>query len=90
MSYIICEHIPKVVATNYAIFKSDSFEWSHWQSTLGLAITAILTDPKTHDYEPIRDNALAYLSREKHLRVFAIPELLSLPELHAQHPELFI
>lgn len=90
MSYIICEHIPKVVATNYAIFKSDSFEWSHWQSTLDLAISAILTDPKTHDYEPIRDNTLACLSSEKHLRLIVIPELLSLPELHAQHPELFI
>ena len=90
MSYVIAEHIPKTEYTNYAIFKTSSYEWSEWHPTLHQAIQAMLTDTKQHSSTSVRDNTIAYLRGESHLQLTVIPELLSYRKLLNQYPEIFL
>ena len=90
MSYVIAEHVPKTEYNNYAIFKTSSYEWSEWHPTLHQAIQAMLTDVKHHISKLIRDDTVAYLSRENLLRLTVIPELLPYHELLNQYPEIFL
>lgn len=92
MSYVICKHINIKLETHfsYVIFKTASSEWSDWHPNLVQAINTMQANPKIHKSDDIKHDTIAFLSREKHLQLDVIPELLSYSELLDQYPEIFI
>lgn len=92
MSYVICKHINIKLETDfsYVVFKTDSYEWSDWHLTLEQALQAMYISVKQHSSDSIRNDAIAFLSREKHLQLSVIPELLPYLELLDQYQEIFI
>lgn len=85
MSYIICNH-----SGTFSIFKSGSYKYSGWHSTLELALHSMLAKPLDHKSKDIYENILTYLSKEKHLTIFEIPTLLPYTDFCQQYPEFLL
>ena len=85
MSYIICNH-----NGDFVIFKSDSYEYSDWHSTLELALHSMLTKTIYHQSKDIYKNTFTYLSKEEHLTIFEIPTLLPYVDFCQQYPEFLL